>query len=347
MRIVSALLLLLLGAAILPAADTSKIPNMPAAVSSNAVASLKGGVELFSMMGVGPRKTWDDITNQVYVLRLSSGKWSDGRSVPGVAGRLGASAAGAKGQVFLFGGYVVDAQGNEITVPDVNAYTPDNQRWYRAADIPVAVDSAVIGVNRDRYVYLVGGRSKSGPVNNVQVYDAEKDAWSQATPLPGAPVFGHAGGLADDTIIYVDGALKNPSAGAPYVASDDCWLGKIDRKNPDKIEWSKLPPHPGSARFGIASGAAERERKIFFSGGTIAPHDFKGLSYDGHPAEMSTVSFAFNLHSKQWETITEDTFDPRMDSRGILDTPLGLLVLGGMAKNQAVTARVTFVPKKR
>jgi len=348
MKTVSAFLVLALGAAILVAADASKIPNMPAAVSSNAVASLKGGLELFSMMGVGPRKTWDDITNQVYVLRLSSGKWSDGRSVPGVAGRLDASAAGVRGKVFLFGGFVVDAQGNEITVSDVNAYVPENQRWYRAADIPVAVDSAMIGVNRDRYIYLVGGRSKSGPVNNVQVYDADKDTWSDATPLPGTPVFGHAGGLTDDTIVYVDGAMKNPASGAPpYVASEECWLGKIDHKNPDKIEWSKLPPHPGPARFGIAGAAAERDRKIFFSGGTAVPHDFKGVSYDGHSAEMSTVTFAFNLHSKQWETITDDTYDPRMDGRGILDTPLGLVVLGGMAKNQAVTARVTVVPKKR
>ena len=346
MKKLSPFLLLALCAALLVAADV-KIPPMPAAVSSNAVASLKGGLELFSLMGVGPRKTWDDITNQVYVLHLSSGRWSDGRSVPGVAGRLGASAAGAKGQVFLFGGYVVDAQGNEITVPDVNGYAPERQRWYRAADIPVAVDTAVIGVNRDRYIYLVGGRSKSGPVNNVQVYDAEKDSWSQATPLPGTPVFGHAGGLTDDTIVYIDGAMKNPAGGAPYVASEECWLGKIDRKNPDKIEWSKLPSHPGPARFGIAGGAAEREHKIFFSGGTTAPHNFKGLSYDGSPPQISTVTFAFSLHSKQWETITEDTYDPRMDSRGILETPLGFVVLGGMAKNQAVTARVTFIPKKR
>jgi len=347
MRKLPAFLLLVLCAAILLAADAAKIPPMPAAVSSNAVASLRGGLELFSLMGVGPRKTWDDITNQVYVLNLSSGKWSEGRSVPGVAGRLGASAAGARGQIFLFGGYVLDAQGNEITVSDVNAYLPERQRWYRAADIPVAVDSAVIAVNRDRYVYLVGGRSKGGPVNNVQVYDAQKDSWSQATPMPGTPVFGHSGGLADDTIVYLDGAMKNPAGGAPYVASEECWLGKIDRKNPAKIEWSKLPSHPGAARFGIAGGGAERDHKIFFSGGTATPHDFKGLSYDGGPAEMSTATFAFSLHSKQWETIAEDTYDPRMDSHSILDTPLGLVVLGGMAKSQAVTARVMFVPKKR
>lgn len=346
MKKLSLIVLPVLCALILLAADESRIPSMPAAVSSNAVASLKGGLQLFSLMGVGPRKTWDDITNQVYVMNLSSGKWSDGRSVPGVVGRLGASAAGARGQIFLFGGYVVDGQGGENTLSDVNAYLPQSQRWYRAADIPVPVDRAVIGMNRDRYIYLVGGRSKNGPVNNVQVYDLEKDSWSQATPFPGAPVFGHAGGLADDTIVYVDGAMKNPAGGAPYVAAEECWLGKIDRKDPNKIEWSKLPAHPGSAHFGIAAGASERDHKVYFSGGTAVPHNFKGLGYDGQPAELSGVTFVYNLRGKRWETISENTFDPRADSGGILVTPLGQIILGGMAKGQAVTSRAVLLPKK-
>src|ERR1035437_1141790 len=134
-------LLPVLCAVFLLAADQPKIPPMPGAVSSNAVASLKNGIEIYSVMGVGPRKTWDDITNKMYILRLSSKKWIEGHAVPGVAGRLGASALGVRGQVFVFGGYVVDGQGNEITVPDVNSYMPENHRWYRAADIPVPVDS--------------------------------------------------------------------------------------------------------------------------------------------------------------------------------------------------------------
>jgi hypothetical protein len=343
-----ALLLLVLWAAIvLEASDEPKFPSMPAAVSGNAVASLKGGFELFSMMGVGPRKTWDDVTNQVYVMTFSrSGKWSEGRSVPGVGGRLGASAGGAKGLVILMGGYVVDNQGVELTVPDVNVYEPGPRRWSRGKDIPVAVDRAVVGVTHDRFVYLIGGRSPNGPVNNVQVYDVEKDSWSQATPFPGTPVFGLAGGLANDAIVIVDGAKPGPAGGPRYVASDECWLGKIDRKDPHKIEWSKLPAHPGPAHFAIAGGGADRGRKIFFSGGTATPHDFKGIAYDGQPTEGSAVTFAYDLHGGRWETITENTYDPRADSRGLIDTPLGPVVMGGMVKNLAVTARVTPLPKK-
>ncbi len=346
MKKLCSFLVLALCAAIMLAADASRIPAMPAAVSSNAVASLKGGLQLFSMMGVGPRKTWDDITNQVYVLHLASGKWSDGRPVPGVAGRLGAAAAGVRGQVFLIGGYVVDGKGSEITVADVNSYLPEGQRWYRAEDVPVPVDSAVVGASRDRYIYLIGGRSKSGPINQVQVYDVERNTWSQATPFPGTPVFGHAGGLIGDMIVFIDGATKGTPGGAPYVASEECWTGKIDHKDPNKIEWSKLPAHPGPARFGIAAGASERDHRIYFSGGSASPHDFKGVGYEGKPAEVSSATFVYDLHGRRWETIAEDTFDPRMDSGGILATPLGNLVLGGMAKNQAVTARVMVLPKK-
>src|ERR1700735_1769274 len=254
MKSAAFLFTLLLGAAPVAAGGGPKNAHMPPPVYGNAVASLKGGLELFSIMGVGPRKTWDDVTNRVYIFNLASGKWREGRPVPGVAGRLGASAIGARGKIFLFGGYVVDGQGAELTVSDVSAYVPDDHKWYRGADIPLPVDRSVVGVNHDRFIYLIGGRSKNGPVNNVQIYDAEKNQWSEGTPFPGTPVFGHAGGLADEEIIVIDGAKKNTGPGAPYLASDECWIGKIDHKDPNKIEWSKLPPHPGPARFGSGRG---------------------------------------------------------------------------------------------
>ena len=327
-------------------ADEPKIPNMPGAVSSNAVASIKGGLELYSLMGMGPKRVWNDVSNKVYVFKLTSSKWTEGKPVPGVAGRLGAAAIGAKNHIYVFGGYVLDGQGGEMTISDVNAYVPDEHRWYRGADMPVAVDQAVIGIDHDRYIYIVGGRSKNGPVNNVQVYDVEKNAWSQATPFPGVPVFGHSGGLTDNEIVYADGAMKNPAAGAPpYIASQECWLGKIDHKDPNKIVWSKLPAHPGPAHFGMAAGVSDKG-KVLFTGGTPTPHDFKGVAYDGQPAEVSTVTFFYEAHGSKWQVYSEDTFDPRLDGHGVLGTPAGAVILGGIAKNSAVTARATILTKK-
>jgi N-acetylneuraminic acid mutarotase len=347
MKKCSALLIFTLCAAIAIAQDEPKFPSMPAAVSNNAVAGLKGGFELFSLMGIGPKKNWDDVTTQVYMMTLThAGKWTTVRAVPGPVGRLNAAAGGAKGLIVLMGGYVVDNQGLETTVPDVNIYEPGARRWSRGKDIPVPVDSAVTGVVHDRLVYLIGGRGAAGPVNSVQVYDVERDTWTQATSFPGTPAFGMAGGVADESIVIVDGAKPGPEGGPRYLPSDECWFGKIDHKDPAKIEWSKLPAHPGTARFGVAGGPGDRDRRIYFSGGTSTPHDYKGASYDGKPAEVSAVTFDFDLRAHRWETINENTFDPRADGRALVETPLGPVVMGGMVRNLAVTARVTLFPKK-
>jgi N-acetylneuraminic acid mutarotase len=331
-------------AILLFAASNPKFPPLPVAVSGNAVASLRGGLELYSLMGIGNKKTWDDVKADVYVLRLASAKWREERPVPGVGGRLGAAAIGVKNRIYVFGGYLVDNQGSEITVSDVNAYLPDEHRWYRGEDVPVGVDRTVIGLTHDRYVYLIGGRSTRGPVNNVQVYDTLKNTWSEATPFPGTPVFGHAGGVVDDTIIIVDGAMKNPAVGASYVASDQCWMGRIDKKDPSKIAWNKLPPHPGPGRFGIAAGVYEH--KIVFSGGSTKPHNFKGLDFDGKPAELSNVSFTFDVHGNHWDTIADDNLPARSDAGGILSTPVGPVMIGGVLQNLAPTGRVDLVLRK-
>jgi Galactose oxidase, central domain len=341
------LIALILCAAFLPGAEERALAPMPAAVSGNAVASIHEGLDLFSMMGVGPRKTWDDVTSRVYVMHLAAGKWSELHPVPGVLGRVNATAASARSKVIvLMGGFMVDAQGGERPVPDVNVYEASLREWSRAKDLPVPVDSAVAGVFEDRFVYLIGGRSTNGPVNNVQVYDVQKNSWSQATPFPGTPAFGQAGGVADGDIVVVDGAKAGAAGGPRYVASNECWLGKIDHKHPNKIEWSKLPPHPGTARFGIASGGSDQYKRIFFSGGTSTPHDYMGKSYDGKPAEVSGFTFEYDVHGHKWEVISDSTYDPRGDSRGIVITPYGPVVLGGMAENMSVTSRATLLPRK-
>jgi N-acetylneuraminic acid mutarotase len=330
------------------AAADSGVDPLPDPVTNNAVAMIKfrGQLLLFSFMGIGAKKTSDDITSTAFSLDGKNGKWSAIHTVPGTAGRIGAAAAGVQGEVFLFGGYVADARSGMV-VPDVGVYHPASDRWFRGADIPVAVGDSVIGVYRDRYVYLVGGRSNRDAVSNVQVYDAEKDKWAQATPIPGPAVFGHAGALVDDTIVYVDGARKSePGNGPRYVASDECWMGKIEKHDRTKIQWTKLPKHPGPARYRIAGGGSEKDQKIYFAGGTDNPYDYTGIGYDGKPSEPSAVTFDFNLRTGKWETINENIPDPTMDHRGLLVTPEGLVLIGGMEKGQKVTARVALLAKQ-
>ena len=335
--------------ALLFAVPLPKFEPLPTLLSNNAVAEVKtrGSLLLYSFMGIGPKKTWDAVTRAGYYLDIDTGKWSLTHPVPGTAGRIAAVAAGARDHIFLFGGYAVDAQGGEITVPDVNVYEPLRDLWFRGADIPVPVDDSVAGVYHDRFIYLISGWSKTDAARDVQIYDAEKNKWLQGTPIPGTPVFGHAGGLVGDTIVYVDGAHKNPSADQPkYVASDECWMGKIDHHDPTKILWTKLPNHPGNARYRIATGSSEKDQMIYFSGGSDNPYNFNGIGYDGKPSEPSPVTFAFNARTAKWETLSQITPNPTMDHRGLLVLPEGLVIIGGMEKDQQVTTRVSVLPKQ-
>lgn len=329
------------------AAAQIAIPPLPAAVSNNAVAGLKAGKhhQLYSFMGIGPKKTWDAITNDAYAFDLGSKKWTKLHPVPGPAGRIGASAIGARGEVLLLGGYTVDGRGDEIMVRDISVYSPVNKKWLRGTDLPIPVADAVVAVYDDRYLYVMGGRSGRDPIPNVQVYDIAKNHWEQATPLP-APVFGHAGALYDNTIVYVDGAKTNPDGNPRYIASDECWVGKIDHKNVKIIHWTSVVGHPGGGRFRIASGVSEKDRRIYFSGGTDNPYDFNGVGYDGQPAEPVSTTFDFNVKDGVWEMVTEDTPNPTMDHRGLLEIHDGMVVIGGMEKEQKVTDKVEVVPRK-
>jgi N-acetylneuraminic acid mutarotase len=340
---------LLISALLLPVlagAAEEQYQPLPVPVTNNAVAAVRinGQLLVYSFMGLGPGKTWNAVSNAAYALNVKYDKWTEIRPAPG-SGRLGTVAVGAAEQVFLFGGYVVDPSGLEQIVPDLSIYDPTGLRWHNGPDMAVPVRDAVAGVYRDRYIYLIGGMSTTGPVNQVQIYDVQERKWLQGTPSPGTPVFGHAGTVTGDTIVYMDGAKKNPTPGGlAYVASDECWMGKIDHRDPRKIDWKKLPAHPGAARYRIAAGGSEKEQRIYFAGGSDTVYDYTGVGLDGKLAEPSPVIFALNLKNDSWETIKENNPKPTMDHHGLIVTSDGLVVVGGMASSQKVVGTVEILP---
>lgn len=320
---------------------------LPVPLTNNAVVAVKvdGQMLVYSFMGLEPSKKPDAVKNSAYALNLKYNKWTTIRSVQG-SGRLGAVAAAVGEEVFVIGGFVPDKSGLQAIVADVSVYSPLALRWYRGPDLLTPVRDAMAAEYRDRYVYVVGGFSKSGPTNDVQLYDTATKEWSKATPYPGPAVFGQAGTVVGDTIIYVDGAKASDTTTGPrYVASDEGWMGKIDRKDPKKITWSKLPPHPGTARYRIAAGGADKEGKAYFAGGSDIIYDYMGVGFDGKGAEPSPVVFDYNLKRNSWETILDNDPNPTMDHHGLVVTSDGLIIVGGMAKGQKVTASVRLMPK--
>ena len=342
-------ILIALIAATLATATAQEPDPLPVPLTNNAVTSVKvqGQTLVYSFMGLGASKNWDAVKNSAYALNLKYGRWTTIRSIQG-SGRLGAAAVSVGEEVFVMGGYVPDKGGQQAIVADVSVYEPNGLRWYRGPDLPVAVRDAAAGEYRDRYVYVIGGFSTKGPTNAVQVYDTVSKQWAQATPYPGSAVFGHAGAVVGDNILYIDGAkASGAKTGNVWVASDECWLGKIDRKDPKKIDWSKLPAHPGPAHYRIAAGASDKDGKAYFAGGSAEVYDYNGIGLDGKPAEPSPVVFDYNVKHAAWETITDKAPNPTMDHRGMAVTSDGLIVVGGMGKDQKVEARVQSLPKEK
>src|SRR5258708_16982027 len=131
-------LLVLLLAATLQAADEPKLSPLPIPVSNNAVVITHAGKEsrIFSFMGLGPKKTWDAITNKTFALDLPTGKWTEVRPVPGVAGRLAASAASVRDQIVLIGGFFGDAPGGRNTRSHRHIFFPYQDPLYCPHEAP-------------------------------------------------------------------------------------------------------------------------------------------------------------------------------------------------------------------
>jgi hypothetical protein len=319
-------------------------PELPIAIANNAVAAavVDGRPYIFSFLGLGSGRDHRAITTRAFALDPVAGRWDPLPDVPGPVGRLAATAQAVGPRVFLFGGYSVAADGTETTSPATDIYLVRERRYVRGADAPVALDDAVSGVWHDRLVYLVSGWSTNRTVTTVQAYDPELDQWITATPIPGTPVFGHSGGLIDDTIVYCGGA-KMLGGGIPkYGPSAECYRGDIDAGNPAAITWRAIAPHPGAARYRAAAGPVRTSTQtgILFVGGTTNPYNYNGVGYDGRPSAPESSSWLYDTVTDRW--LAGPTLDvPTMDHRGLVTTAAGWWMVGGFSEGQTVSARVT------
>ncbi len=328
------------------------IAPLPVAVSNNAVAALDAGdhFRLYSFLGLLAGKTWRDVTDRAFEYDSRTGRWSELPPVPGGAGRLAATAETVAGRIYLFGGYTVAEDGVEVSTPEVYRFDPQTRRYEELPPMPVPVDDAVSGVYRDRYVYLVSGWHHTDNVTNVQVLDTQTRSWLQATPYPGPPLFGHAGGLAGGALVICDGVKVVPPASEGerrrFVISDACYRGEIDPVDPTRISWRPLPPHPGAPtyRAGAAGIELPSGARIVFAGGTDNPYNYDGIGYDGVPAQPLEAVFSYSPADGRWH-VQASLSRPSMDHRGLLlvaGNQAGLLI-GGLGPGQLTSSAVIGV----
>ena len=319
------------------------LPPLPEPVSNNAVALAEtaDGPGLISAMGLGPGKTWRDVHARVFFLPIDGTSWRELQSVPGSGGRLAGTSVLVAGEVLVIGGYTVAADHSESSVPRVQRLRPASGSYAGLAPMPVPVDDAVALVYRDRFVYLVSGWHDSGNVNLVQLYDASEDRWVQATPFPGRPVFGHAGGMVGGTMVICDGVAIGTLKDRPRVfeAEASCFVGTIDPLDPRRIEWRRLDHHGGPALYRMAATGSQRLGSIVFAGGSANPYNYDGIGYNGMPSEPSARVFAYHVADGRWEDIGSLP-EASMDHRGLVEHAGYFYLIGGMTADQQVSDRV-------
>jgi len=320
------------------AASQALAQEAPVARANWAVA--RAGSHVYTFHGLGPGKTYSDIERDVHALDLRSGQWRKVGDIPVDQGRLASVAVTVAGSVYLIGGYTVSAKGEEVSTPEVLRFTPDSGHFESESRMPVPVDDSVALPWRDRWIVLVSGWHDKGNVADVQIYDTQTRQWSTATPYPGKPVFGHAGGLVKDTMVVCDGvtSTKGSDGKNQFAISNECWQGKLDAQNPGRISWRQLPAHPGAPLY--RAGAVGDAGHVLFAGGSSRPYNYNGIGYDGQPSEPSDAVFSFDPARGAWQTHAPLP-EPGMDFRGLIPLDGGEYGLfGGMRAGQRVSGGV-------
>lgn len=324
------------------AADT-RLAALPAPVTNNAVASVKVGRReyIVSFNGLGEARTHADTLTTTFVYDSRSKKWQEAAPVPGGMGRLASVAASAGKLVYVFGGFTVDADGAEVSTPWTHAFNPRTREFEERAAMPIPVDDAVAVTFADRFIYLISGWHDVGNVNLVQRYDTRTDSWNQATPTPGPAVFGHAGGIVGNTIVYCDGVAieAHDDRSRDFVAVPDCYLGIINDEDSRRIDWRTVRYHPGLPRYRMAAAGIPALNGVLFIGGSDNPYNYDGIGYNGEPSEPVAGALLFDIDEQGWRVIEVEGF-ATMDHRGLAAFKGQWVTVGGMAAEQRVTDRV-------
>ena len=334
----------LCSAFITTSADASSFPKLPEAVSNNAVALVqtKDDSYLVSFSGIDQRKDHHGVHNKVFVYQASKNKWQPASAVPiktpvnGLIGRLASVATSIGEYAYVFGGYTVAEDHTEVSIPDVYRYDVKKDSYQSLEPMPVPVDDSIALTYQDRFIYLISGWHNDGNVNLVQVYDVQNNRWQQASPFPGKPVFGQAGGIVDNTMVVCDGVKVDyyPEKRRGFSAEAACYKGVINENDITKIHWTTLPHPTGTARYRMAAMGDKDTNEILFVGGSDNPYNYNGIGYNGKPATPTQGAWRFNIKDNQW-TI-DQSHQSTMDHRGLIKFNGQYITIGGMADQQQV-----------
>lgn len=166
------------------------------------------------------------------------GSWTT--LAPAPTKRTEVTAAVLDGKIYVLGGFAEPSLGNlsSMTIANtVEVYDPATNEWTTRAPLPVGLHHAAAAVAGNR-LCVIGGYTRSflamwHPVATVYMYDPDKDAWTERSPMPtprGALAVAEFGGK-----LYAIGGYDgsgNKAAVEVYDPAADAWTAKAPLPTP-------------------------------------------------------------------------------------------------------------------
>lgn len=314
---------------------------LPAPITNNAVTThtRAGTTFVYTFMGLDSTKVFSGITTDAARLNTATNEWEILPPVPAVDGKIAASAVTLGDSVYVIGGYRVEANGSEVTARRMMVWDTVTDQWVDdAAIVPVKVDDMVAATWNDTHIVLVSGWSIQRNVRDVQFWEKATNTWSAATPVPDFGTFGGVGGIAGNSIVFMDGCADTATFAFDQV--NRVLVGDIDPLDPLNVTWTDRGPHAGLPVYRGASWNVDGDPdRIVVAGGTDNPYNYNGIGYDGNPSAPLGQVFSYHIPTGTM-VFHADLPVPTMDHRGFPYGDGRLWIVGGMEAGQQVTTRV-------
>jgi len=316
----------------------TNLENTPIYTTNNAVAEgfINKRPYVFTFGGMDSTKLYTGIHKKAYRFDVINNKWQQIADLPDSLGKVASAASRVKNMIYILGGYHVFKDHSEKSSNKVHRYDViTNQFLEDGTPIPVPIDDHVQAVWRDTLIYVIAGWSDSENVQDVQIYNPEKNDWTNGTSLPNNHTyksFGASGVILGDTIYYFGGA----SMGKNYPIQNVLRKGIINKKNPTEIIWSHQVID--STVIGYRMAATTVNNKIHWVGGSTITYNYNPVAYDGSGG-VNPANRDLYLEKNQWKVNFTNILP--MDLRGIAEiNDSTRIIVGGILENQKVSNKV-------
>ncbi len=320
------------------------LKNLPESITNNAVSEgyIDGKFYAFTFGGLDSTKLYSGIHLRSYRLDIMNNIWQQIANLPDTLGKIASAASRIKNTIYILGGYHVFADHSEKSSNKVHRYNIFNNKFLEdGASIPVPIDDHVQAVWRDSLIYVITGWSDKENVPNVQVYNPGINSWTVGAPVPDNHTyksFGASGTIIGDTIFYFGGA----SMGKHYPIQNILRKGIINPEKPTEIKWSYQVLD--STIVGYRMAATQINNKPHWFGGSNTTYNYNAIAYDGSGGVNPSNRDLYLSSNKFITTILKNL---PMDLRGIAEiNDSTKIIIGGIAKNQKVSAKVYLLEWK-